>query len=111
MPFYVVNALIPMISREDNVSTERISADLEPDLERASRIKTNMDSMSVVHVSDLLISTTDCFLLGMDLHIFLEFNSVCRFIFTADLIHWIDPQLFRLYIYALLLTLVQPHLV
>ncbi|XP_026416063.1 uncharacterized protein LOC113311439 [Papaver somniferum] len=111
VPFCIVSTLLPMISSEENVSTGCISADLEPDIECASRIENKIHSMFVVHVSDLFISTKDCFLLEMDLHIFLEVYSVCRFIFAADLIHCIDPQLFRLYIYAFLLNLVQPHLV
>ncbi|XP_026425697.1 uncharacterized protein LOC113321936 [Papaver somniferum] len=99
MIIHNVHALCPMISSEVNVSNECISADLEPDLECASRIQTNIHSMFVFHVSDLFISTKECFLLRMDLHIFLKVYSVCRFIFTAALICWIDPQLFRLYIY------------
>ncbi|XP_026407857.1 uncharacterized protein LOC113303081 [Papaver somniferum] len=111
LAFHIVDTLLPMISSEDNVSTECISADLEPDLAYASRIETNIHYMFVVHESDLFISTNDFFLLGIDLHIFLEVYSVCRFIFAANLICWIDPQIFRLYIYALQLTLVYHHLV
>ena len=105
-PFYIVNTLLPMIFNEDNVSNECISADLEPDIERVSQMRTNM---FVFHESDILILTKDCFLLRMDLHVCFEVYSVCRFILAADLICWIDPQLFRLYIYAWQFSLVYQH--
>ena len=39
-------------------------------------------------------------------------HHYCRIIFSSKLISWVDPQLFRLYIYDLELTLgYQPHLV
>ncbi|XP_026461058.1 uncharacterized protein LOC113362779 [Papaver somniferum] len=69
-PFDNVNSLLPMISSEDIVSTEVISADLEPDLKSMSQIETNIYFMFVVHVSHLIILTKDYILLGTDLHIY-----------------------------------------
>ncbi|XP_026378303.1 cytosolic endo-beta-N-acetylglucosaminidase 1-like [Papaver somniferum] len=59
LPFDNVKSLLPLISKEDIVSTEVISAHLEPDLKSVSQIETNIHSMFVVHALGTFIVEWD----------------------------------------------------
>lgn len=105
-PTYVC---VPDIAEFEPISVvEVISADLEPDLGSTKTVQFFKQSLLIIYEPDLLHIQGSNYVLNKIEFSFISLGtniSYCRFMFMTNHISWVDPQLFRIYIYDSQLTL------